>query len=127
VEREAAMKLISDVSNEDFLVLLTKDLSLLIDVNGKISAVEPDRASFSLAEMHEAVESDLVQIIPSYLASHVILVDEEGKIKGLPLNPIASLLHRNSKDPVVGRALFCTRQKAGYPGGQRKHVGLSKH
>ena len=37
-----------------------------------------------------------------------MVIDEEGKLKGFPVNPVATALYRfGDQDPIVGDALVC--------------------
>lgn len=66
----------------------------------------PDPANedgtYSLAQMQEAV-GGMIQEVVGVIPGKVVLVDEEGLLKGLPLNPAASVICRQG---IVGNALI---------------------
>lgn len=66
--------------------------------------------TFSLTELQEAV-GGYIEIVP--IAEDVIMViDEEGKLKGKPPNALASVIwwasYGSTDDPIVGPALLCS-------------------
>ena len=82
-----------------------------------VAKVEPDSAKgrFTLKEMQKMV-GGYIEIL--HLSEHLYLViNEEGRLRKLPENEIATFLHMWSTGDdakIVGDAVLATRQEVGY-------------
>lgn len=70
-------------------------MGMLISVDGEQTAVEPKSATFSLDELQNYVEG-FIEII-TIDDARTAIVNDEGLIRQMPMNPVAS--------QVVGRLL----------------------
>lgn len=67
---------------------------------------------FTLAEM-QAIVGGYIEIVPSRIEDGMVLVvNEDGKLLGLPANALAS--GHCPGDVLVGNVLLCTRKEAGF-------------
>jgi hypothetical protein len=88
-----------------------KHFSFLIKPDGKKVEVSPKNGEdFSLEELQGYVEG-YIQIV-NLSKSEVLVINEEGKLKNLPLNKEATFIckFRNAifaNDCIVGNALLC--------------------
>ena len=88
---------------------LKSNSSFTISTDGKIELVKPkDNKYFSLEEMQSFV-GGLIEIIYIYEPVEMIMVlNEEGKLEDLPVNPIATGIALNGiSDIIVGNVLMC--------------------
>lgn len=93
-------------------------MAKLIKVNGKkplgVSKVEPDNGTdFQLQELYELLEVDTIEIVKSSNGRHLVVIDEEGKLKPDPVvNGLASILcFPGGRDMIVGNALICDTEE----------------
>ena len=80
-----------------------------IKASGEALEVQPAKGKkFSLAELQAFVDGyiELVRLGPGQL----MFVNEEGRLKGLPLNLQASLI---AGQTIVGDVIICTRREGG--------------
>lgn len=89
-------------------------MAQLIKANGVVQKVQPKEGNqFSLQELQDFVNG-YIEII--YLPEgKCLVVNEEGKVRGLPINKWASNLIRNTPgfqrlDTVVGDVLYCNQK-----------------
>lgn len=89
---------------------MDKKKAYVIDVDGKITEIAPQNGSdFQLEELYSIIECNLIETV--YLGhSHVMIVDEEGKINDKPFNAKASILYSNPHDAIVGKAVVCPKK-----------------
>ena len=89
-------------------------MACIIRVNGTKEVVTPENGTdFTLEEMYKHTKSKLIQLIDLGQNGYCV-VDEEGKLRGRPLNIVAdTIVHGEFRggllsinDPVVGDALF---------------------
>ena len=88
--------------------------AFIFKANGERKEVVPANGTdFSLGELKEIV-GGYIEIIPSVLDDMIMVIDEEGKLKGKESNPVATFLYVHSFtkdgilcDVVVGDALLC--------------------
>ncbi len=81
-------------------------LAKLIRSDGTIEAVVPKNGKdFSLEELRTFVAGCIEIIHPPSDEGAILVVNEEGRLQGLPLNKVASAVYRN--DFIVGDALLC--------------------
>jgi hypothetical protein len=91
-------------------------MALLITPNGSVSEIHPayGAASFTTSELHALVGGWLECVhLPD---GRLMWVNEEGKLRGLPSNALATLLARavlQPSDYIAGTAVVTTRQEAG--------------
>lgn len=92
-------------------------MALLIKTDGNIESYKPGNgATFTLEEAQAAVDGyvELVRPIPPFdRACHgsvKLVVNEEGLLKDMPLNQIASML---AGKPIVGPVLICAQSAEG--------------
>lgn len=84
------------------LSLAKKNIAILITQN-EVKLIKPKDRYFTLKELQEAVEGN-IEIAPRVLDDYVIVVNEEGLLKGLPYNELAYKLFRVE---LVGNVLIC--------------------
>lgn len=74
----------------------------IIKSNGQVLELIPQAKEFSLDELRTIV-GGYIQIVPSVRPDWFLVINEEGRLAGLPLNEKASLLYVNGiDDPIVG-------------------------
>lgn len=80
----------------------------LVKADGTTKTIEPkDGKKFSLEEMQTLV-GGFIEIVRTHDDEHYMIIDEEGKLKGKPVNFTATCLYRyGDLDVVVGDALVC--------------------
>ncbi len=86
---------------------IMKDCGIVIHTHlGKIDIVQPNdpRGGFSLEELQGIVGGyiDIVPLWPGWL----MVVNDDGLLRDLPLNAVASLLH-HGLGAIVGDVLVC--------------------
>jgi hypothetical protein len=80
----------------------TKKMAKHIKTDGTEHEYLPKDDKFTLEELQSAV-GGMIEVAPNSPQGKVLLVNEEGLLLGLPLNPFASrLIHY----PIVGDALL---------------------
>ncbi len=93
-------------------------LGLVVTPNGTM--YRKDFADFE--EIHDTVGGYIEHVLPKYLENpFCILINEGGKLKRLPVNPVASAWY-GLGDVIVGNAVV---MKDGYVDGERDILGLS--
>jgi hypothetical protein len=91
-------------------------MATLIGVDGTEREVTPAAgSSFTLLEMRDMIGGwiEVVGLCDEEDAGRFLVVDEDGKMKGLPINLKASLLYANPFDHIVGPALLVERRELG--------------
>lgn len=82
-------------------------MATLYKTSGEKVTISPRRKRFSLTELQELVDGYIEYI---YLEDHVLVVNEEGRLYGLPVNPGATQLVRQfGYDFIVGDAVYCRK------------------
>lgn len=83
----------------------------VIRVNGTRQEYLPaDGRHYTLEEMQKAIGGGYVQIVQTK-DGRLMVIDEEGKIKGFPVNTVATRLYRfGDQDPIVGDVLVCDKR-----------------
>lgn len=83
-------------------------MAQLLKADGNVENVTPKNGfKFSLDEMQKAV-GGYIELV--YLPDGILVVNEEGKVHGLPVNMLATDLvqqERGAFDVIVGDALLC--------------------
>jgi hypothetical protein len=89
-------------------------MALLLKADGRIEIVLPQGGEFTLTELQDFVGGyiEMLKIHGSVDGFdgefEMMFCNEEGKLKGLPINLIATVLYvYGSRDPVVGDVLLC--------------------
>ena len=90
-------------------------MARIIKTNGEIIPVEPKNGTdFQLDELQQIV-GGYVQLFPlANEAGEVMVMNEDGKIEGLPTNPKATELAAKrlfQGDYIVGDVLVCTNKQ----------------
>jgi hypothetical protein len=66
-----------------------------------------DGRKYTLEELKKAIGGGYIQIVQTR-DNRLMVIDEEGKLKGFPVNPVATALYRyGAQDPIVGDVLVC--------------------
>jgi uncharacterized protein DUF3846 len=86
-----------------------------ITTGGSIRIVTPaDGKHFSLAELQTFVGGYIEILNPESQQEAVMVINEEGKLKGLPPNPLATQIWNSRALPgdyIVGDVLLCHRDQ----------------
>ena len=83
-----------------------------IKTNGRIMNVYPNNGKdFSLEEMQHMVGGHIEVVYPPSAQGAVLVVNEEGKLDGLPINQLASAAYANPDDVIVGDVLLCRKDQ----------------
>jgi hypothetical protein len=78
----------------------------LIKPDGEVVEVEPKNGTdFQLDELNGFVEGYIEIIRPHTRPDDIMVINEEGKLKGLEWNAVATLIWQ--VDDIVGNALLC--------------------
>lgn len=84
----------------------------LIMADGRIRTVVPKNGTdYTLAELQHFVDG-YIQVL-RLNRRKVLVINEEGKMRGLPVNQTATTyyrLHTSSNDFIVGNALLCIKE-----------------
>lgn len=98
-------------------------MAKIIYANGETKEVKPKNGKFFTLEEKQAIVGGLIEIIPSREGQWLV-IHEEGKLEGKPVNREATLLYaygimadKNGKffvhDFLVGDVLYCTEKELG--------------
>ncbi len=71
------------------------------------------KQGFTLAELYAVLGCDVVEAV-RLKNGRILVIDENGKLVGRPVNELATMLARGvlqAHDVIVGPALLCTRQE----------------
>lgn len=83
-------------------------MAYIMKAGAPIASVEPKNGTdFSLEELQKIVGGyiEIVNVNEEY----IMVVNEEGKLLGLPINPSATIIARQG--PIVGDVLVCRREE----------------
>ena len=80
----------------------------LLKADGSVTDYPPKGKTYTLEEMQTAV-GGYIEIV-HVGRRHLMVVNEEGKLNGLPVNKKATELYNNPNDEIVGDALVCSNQ-----------------
>ena len=80
----------------------------LLKADGSVTDYPPKGKTYTLEQMQAAV-GGYIQIVPVGRL-HLMVINEEGKLHGLPRNDKATELYNNPNDEIVGDALVCSNQ-----------------
>ena len=80
--------------------------AFIITSDSRSNAVLPENGTdFSLGELNKIVGGHIEVVWID--DDHIMVLNEEGKLNGLPFNMAATLLYNNPNDYIVGDVLFC--------------------
>jgi hypothetical protein len=91
-------------------------MALLLTTDGGVQPHKPGGDAFTLEEAQAAVGGyvELVRPLPpvdqAFGGSVKLIVNEEGRLNDMPLNPVASML---AGQPIVGSVLICAQNDGG--------------
>jgi predicted metallopeptidase len=91
-------------------------MAILYTTDGRSRAVAPKNGTdFQLHELYELLGVRMIEVIGSRLLrasakDSILVIDEEGKLKGSPTNAAATRLI-TFDDVIVGNALLCKRSE----------------
>jgi hypothetical protein len=81
----------------------------LLHPDGRVIAVKPKNGTdFQLQELNEMVGGYIEIVRLPSDSDAIMVINEEGKLKGLPFNLLATMTARLAGDHIVGNALLCT-------------------
>ncbi len=79
-------------------------MALHIKADGTVETVQPQKGRhFTLPELQRYV-GGYIELVPCVSPNRQMFINEEGKLKGLPVNLKATLLYAG-EDPIVGDVL----------------------
>ena len=85
-------------------------MATLVNVSGVACDVAPDNGKkFSLERLQELV-GGYIEVVPVGHGEYVIC-DEEGKLKGKPINMAATMMFKRAYDCFVGDIVICKRKE----------------
>lgn len=83
-------------------------MAKIYKTTGEVIEVEPKNGKdFKLKELQEIVQG-YIEIV-NFSPTEYMVVNEEGHLIGLPLNPSATILYK--KDIIVGDVLICNKSQ----------------
>jgi hypothetical protein len=88
-------------------------VNYIIHADGSVDDYQPaDGKHYTLQELQCAVGGGHIELVRSGTGSgtELLVVDEEGKLKGFPINWNATLIYGNSNDVLVGDVLVCDEE-----------------
>lgn len=87
----------------------------LITVGGEVREIKPKNGSdFQLDELKEYIGGGWIQIVPLSDDRLIMVMDEEGKLKNMPMNSVATdLFHEWGiiDDVIVGDVVVCHKDQ----------------
>lgn len=74
-------------------------------------SIRPENGEdFLLDELQEAIGGGYIEVVSSRIKDCVLVLDEDGKMKGLPFNADATAMYDlKGMDYIAGDVLFCPR------------------
>ena len=81
---------------------------LVIRADGTTEECRPSNGKhYTLAELKRAIGGGYIEIVHTR-DGRLMVLDDEGKLKGFPVNPAAAALYvYGAQDPIVGDVLVC--------------------
>lgn len=79
----------------------------VIKTDGSVVDCPPAGKHYTLEEMQGAIGGGYIEIVRLGNTGHLMVLDEEGKIKDFPLNRLATRLYAQPPDYIVGDVLVC--------------------
>lgn len=80
---------------------------IVLRSNGDMELHQSKQAEFELEELQEAVGGH-IQIVQGRVSEMLMVIDDEGKLKGKPINRRATILYAPEYDFIVGDAIIGT-------------------
>jgi hypothetical protein len=78
----------------------------------QVTEVKPKNGKdFQLEEMREYIGGGYIEIVTCHDRQRLMVLDEEGKLKGLPVNILASTIYGNPYDVICGDVLVCQKNQ----------------
>ena len=82
-------------------------MAFLIDINRDVTEVEPKNGeNFTLEELYALIGCDMIQICDAHERGKILIFDEEGMLKDLPVNTEATLGMHEDMMPFVFNAIY---------------------
>ena len=80
----------------------------IIHVDGTREECQPANGKhYTLEELKKAIGGGYIEIVKTR-DGRLLVIDEEGKLKGFPVNPVSTALYfYGGQDPIVGDVLVC--------------------
>lgn len=83
-------------------------IAKLIKTNGEVVPVTPKNGTdFQIDELNEMVGGYIEIVHPPSMQGAIMVINEEGKLKGLPFNLLATMTAHLAGDHIVGNVLLC--------------------
>lgn len=82
--------------------------SVILKTDGSIQTIDKEDYNFSLDELYKQADCDTIQIIRANIPGLLMCLDDNGKILGKELNPLATLLYAPEYDCIVGDVVLGT-------------------
>ena len=82
--------------------------SVILKADGSIQTVDKEDYKFTLHELYEQADCDTIQIIRANVPGVLMCIDDNGKILGKKLNPLATVLYAPEYDCIVGDVVLGT-------------------
>ena len=80
----------------------------LLKSDGTVVDYPPARGrKYSFEELQKAVGGYIEIIHPAGSRNYLMVINEEGRLRGLPTNKLATQLYGSNIDHIVGDALVC--------------------
>ena len=78
----------------------------------EVTKVATNKAKLGLQDCYNTIGCEWVEMVPGKVGkkSYTIILDEEGKLTGRALNPVASWMYNNPYDCIVGTAVIAKTQ-----------------
>ena len=84
-------------------------MAILLREDGTSQNIVPKNGNdFKLKELYEMLNCELIEVVQTNSAGIIMIIDEEGKLKNLPINIEASRLSKIGDDYIVGNAVVCS-------------------
>lgn len=99
----------------DKVLIQTVEYPCILRTDGTTESYLPENdEDFKLEELKTAIGGGWIQVVQDPKLDIVMVIDEEGKLKGLPLNPLATAVWEGwygPSDVIMGDALLCRQSQ----------------
>ena len=86
---------------------MSDDRDVLLHADGRVTPYPPAACQcYTIQELRSAIGGGWFQIVRTW-DDRLMVLDEEGKLKGFPVNEPATDLYQFAGDPIVGDVLVC--------------------
>lgn len=84
-------------------------MAVVIRTDGSKQDVSPKNGTdFQFTdEAYDLIGASTIEIVPTIIPGMIMLIDEEGKLQGKPVNRAATRLYPYDGDVIVGDVLLC--------------------